>query len=101
MLEQSTQSVNLQSHHQADFYVNAIIASSPKELTTLGIRGQIVQELSTTVLPSEQVLPFTGKVGASGVASIYFERAGKIVCIDATFDDIDPAVVELHKGEAG
>jgi len=83
------------------FYVNAHVASAPVEVKNLAIRGQLLQAFKTTVVPSEEVSPFVGKVGASGVATIKFESAGTVICVDATIQGFDPVLGHLHNAQSG
>jgi CHRD domain len=78
--------------------VNARMAENIKNL---GIRGQLVDELTTNLRRSEEVLPFKGSPGAFGEATISFEEGGKVACIDATIVGFDPMVVHLHRGLPG
>ena len=83
------------------YYVNAHVAGAPDNVKNLAIRGQIVQAFSTTVLPSEEVSPFVGKDGASGVARIKFESAGTVICVDATIQGFDPVLAHVHNAQPG
>jgi len=83
------------------YYVNAHVAGAPDNVKNLAIRGQLVQAFSTTVLPSEEVSPFVGKDGASGVARIKFESAGTVICIDATIQGFDPVLAHVHNAQPG
>jgi CHRD domain len=42
-----------------------------------------------------------GALGASGVATIKFESAGTVICIDATIMGFDPALAHIHNAKAG
>jgi hypothetical protein len=81
--------------------VNAQIAEAPSALMIRGVRGQLVQELTTHLTASEEVAPFIGMKGAHGVATISFEEAGTMVCIDATIEGFDPAVAHLVRRASG
>ena len=81
--------------------MNAHVAGDPTALFNRAIRGQLRQRFRTTVVPSEEVSPFKGKSGASGTATISFEAAGTVICIDATVKGFNPALVHLHNAKAG
>ena len=81
--------------------MNAQIAEAPTALMIRGVRGQLVQELTTHLTASEEVAPFIGMKGAHGVATISFEEAGTMVCIDATIEGFDPAVAHLVRRGSG
>ena len=81
--------------------MNAHVAGAPDNVKNLAIRGQLVQAFSTTLLPSEEVSPFVGKDGASGVASIKFESAGTVICVDATIQGFDPVLAHVHNAQPG
>lgn len=81
--------------------MNAHVAGTPTALFNLAIRGQLVQSFSTDVVPSEEVSPFKGKSGTTGYATISFESAGTVVCIDATITGFDPVLAHLHNEKAG
>ena len=83
------------------FYVNAHVAGDPTALFNRAIRGQLRQRLRTTVVPSEEVSPFMGKAGASGIATISFEAAGTVICIDATVKGFAPVLAHLHNAKVG
>ena len=83
------------------YYVNAHVAGAPPEVKNLAIRGQLLQKFSTTVLAAEEVAPFVGQGGAFGVATIKFESAGTVICIDATITGFDPVLAHLHNAQPG
>ena len=81
--------------------MNAHVAVDPTALFNRAIRGQLRQRFRTSVVPSEEVSPFKGKSGASGDATISFDAAGTVICIDATIKGFNPVLVHLHNGKAG
>ena len=82
------------------FYVKAHVAGDPTALFNRAIRGQLRQRFRTKVVPSEEVSPFKGKSGASGISTISFEAAGTVICIDATVKGFNPVLVHLHNAKA-
>ena len=81
--------------------MNTHVAGDPTDLFNRAIRGQLRQRFRTGVVPSEEVSPFKGKSGASGDATISFESAVKLICIDATIKGFNPVLAHLHNGNAG
>ena len=80
------------------YYVNAHVG---KDASTRAIRGQLLQKFSTTVLAAEEVAPFVGQGDFFGVATIKFESAGTVICIDATITGFDPELAHLHNAQPG
>ena len=78
--------------------MQANVAASPSALSTRGIRGQLVQRLSTDVNTEENVSPFEVDLDAYGDVTISLEVAGTTMCIDATIKGFDPLVCHFHKG---
>jgi CHRD domain len=81
--------------------VDAGVADSPPSLARLGIRGQLVQGYKTSMSTAEEVDDVEENFVGSGVAKVWFEEAGKMMCIDATIVGFDPVVAHLHKGDFG
>lgn len=77
------------------------VADSTPGLAGLGIRGQLVRGYTTDVKTGEEVGVFEQDFKGSGVAKIWFEEAGRTMCIDATIEGFDPRVAHLHRGDFG
>ena len=63
-----------------------------------GIRGQLVHELTAQVSDLQVKKPLIGVNGAHGVATVSFEEAGTVVCIDAAINGFDPVIAVLRGG---
>lgn len=83
------------------FYVEADVAASPYALSRRGIRGQLLQRLSTDVNIDENVAEYEIELDASGDVTMSLEAAGTTLCIDATIEGFDPLVCHFHKGDYG
>ena len=86
---------------QESYYVDAGVSDSPADLAKLGIRGQLVQGYKTSMNTKEQVGTNEPDFVGSGVAKLWFEEAGKTICIDAMVSGFTADVAHIHRGDFG
>lgn len=66
--------------------MNAHVGADPAAaLYVMTIRGQLVQKFTANLTGSNEVSPFSGAKNTDGKATVSFEAAGNVACIDASF----------------